>query len=308
MLNQILDQIIEQTEGVIKGKRQAAQLALCCLLGGGHALIEDAPGVGKTSLAHVLARSFGCSYRRIQFTPDVLPSDITGFSMYNQKKQDFEYREGALMAQIVLADEINRASPKTQSSLLEAMEERNVTVDGVTHALPSPFIVLATQNPVEFMGTYPLPEAQLDRFMLRITMGYPTREEEIAILDLHMDGNPEDNVKPLATAAQLLEMQQKVRGIHLENCMKEYIVELVRHTRQAADVLLGASPRATIALGRAAQAWAFYNGRDHVQPDDIQFLAQPVLAHRVLLKPEAKRRATTAGIVAAALEDVNVPV
>ena len=303
-----LDSIVSNVERVIIGKREAIELALCSVLCGGHVLIEDMPGVGKTSLVSAIAKSFGCSFRRIQFTPDILPSDITGFSMYNQKSGEFEYRQGAIMAQIILADEINRTSPKTQSSLLEAMEENQVTVDGKTYALPQPFIVFATQNPIEYLGTYPLPEAQLDRFFMRISLGYPSAEEESNMLERFKDGSPLKTLGPVTNAQELVRLQELVTRLHVHPSVREFITTIVRRTREDANVALGASPRATICLFRAAQAWALYKGRDYVLPDDAVKMAVPVLEHRLVLKQEAKfKQATAAAVVERIVTGIEVP-
>ena len=304
-----LNHIVSNVERVMIGKREAVELALCSFLCGGHVLIEDMPGVGKTSLVSAIAKSFGCSFRRIQFTPDVLPSDITGFSMYNQKTGEFEYRQGAIIAQIILADEINRTSPKTQSSLLEAMEENQVTVDGKTYALPEPFIVFATQNPIEYLGTYPLPEAQLDRFFMRISLGYPTAEEESSLLDRFKEQNPLKTLGPVTNAEELVKMQKIVTKLHVHQSVKNFVAAIVRKTREDADVALGASPRATLCLFRAAQAWALYNKRDYVLPDDVIKMAVPVLEHRLVLKQEAKFKQVTAPeIVKRVVASIEVPV
>ena len=304
-----LNQIVSNVERVIVGKREAIELALCSFLCKGHVLIEDMPGVGKTSLVSAIAKSFDCSFRRIQFTPDILPSDITGFSMFNQKTGEFEYRQGAIMSQIILADEINRTSPKTQSSLLEAMEENQVTVDGQTYALPQPFIVFATQNPIEYLGTYPLPEAQLDRFFMRISLGYPTAEEENSLLDRFKEQNPLKTLGAVTNARELVGLQEIVTKVHVHQSVKDFITTIVRKTREDADVALGASPRATLCLFRAAQAWALYQGRDYVLPDDVIKMAVPVLEHRLVLKQEAKfKRLTAPQIVERVVSSTQVPV
>ena len=303
-----LRNIVSNVERVIIGKKEAIELALCSFLCKGHVLIEDMPGVGKTSLVSAMAKSFDCSFRRIQFTPDILPSDITGFSMFNQKIGEFEYRQGAIMAQIILADEINRTSPKTQSSLLEAMEENQVTVDGETYLVPQPFIVFATQNPIEYLGTYPLPEAQLDRFFMRISLGYPTAAEESDLLDRFKEDDPLAALEPVANAQSLLVMQDLVTQIHVDKSVNTYMVNIVRKTRKDADIALGASPRATLCLYRAAQAWALYNERDYVVPDDVAKMAIPVLEHRLVLKQEAKyRKITSPDVVQRVLSAVRVP-
>jgi MoxR-like ATPase len=274
-------------ESVIDGKAEAVRLALIVLLAEGHLLIEDVPGIGKTMLAKALARSIDCSVRRVQFTPDLLPSDITGVSAYNQESRDFEFKPGPIFANIVVGDEINRASPKTQSALLECMEERQVTVDGTTYRLESPFMVIATQNPVEMEGTYPLPEAQRDRFTARISIGYPTAAAEMEMLDTHGSSSPLDQLKPVATALDVRDLIFAVRGVLVSAQVKEYIIALAAGTRAAPELRLGASPRAALQLLRASRARAALDGRDYVIPDDIQALAVPVLAHRLLPTAEA---------------------
>jgi MoxR-like ATPase len=274
-------------ESVIEGKSDAIRLALTVLLAEGHLLIEDVPGVGKTMLAKALARSTGCSVRRIQFTPDLLPSDITGVSAYNQEKREFEFKPGPVFANIVVGDEINRASPKTQSALLECMEERQVTVDGRTYPLTAPFMVIATQNPIEMEGTYPLPEAQRDRFTARISMGYPSAESELAMLEVHGSSSPLETLEPVAQAEDIRELIAAVRTVHVAEPLKQYVIRLVAATRASPELRLGASPRATLHLLRAGRARAALDGRDFVIPDDMQALALPVLAHRLLPSAEA---------------------
>jgi len=274
--------IIENLELVIVGKNQTVELVVISLLCQGHLLIDDVPGVGKTVLARSLAKSLGCDFSRIQFTPDMLPSDVTGVSIFNQVTRDFEYRPGPIMAQIILADEINRATPKTQSAMLEAMEERQVTVDGATYPLPKPFLVLGTQNPIEYEGTFPLPEAQLDRFFMRVRMGYPALTDEIKILELQQLQHPILSLKPVAQVEQLLEVQELVKTIFVSPAVKRYIVDIVRATRENPDVYLGSSPRGSLGLFRAGQAMAAMQGRDYVLPDDIKFLSEFVLAHRMV--------------------------
>jgi MoxR-like ATPase len=274
-------------ESVIEGKAEAVRLALTVLLAEGHVLIEDVPGVGKTMLAKALARSTDCSVRRIQFTPDLLPSDITGVSAFNQERRDFEFKPGPVFANIVVGDEINRASPKTQSALLECMEERQVTVDGTTYPLAPPFMVIATQNPIEMEGTYPLPEAQRDRFTARISMGYPSPESELAMLDAHGSSSPLEALEPVARAEDMRELIAAVRKVHVADALKQYVIKLVTATRSTPELRLGASPRATLHLLRASRARAALDGRDFVIPDDVQALALPVLAHRLLPSAEA---------------------
>jgi MoxR-like ATPase len=281
-------QLIDNVEKVIFGKRDVVELTAICLLCQGHLLIEDVPGVGKTMLAKALAKSIGGQFKRIQFTPDMLPADVTGTSIYNQKSGDFEFRAGPIMAQIVLADEINRATPKTQAALLEAMEERQVTVDGVTHGLARPFLVLATQNPIEYEGTFPLPEAQLDRFLMRISLGYPSTPQQIAILDAQQYTHPIESITRITTAENLLAMQEQLKSVYVDGLIKEYIVQLVDSTRSHADVYLGASPRGALALYRTTQARAAVHGRDYVIPDDVKALAHPTLSHRIIISPAAR--------------------
>jgi MoxR-like ATPase len=284
------ENIINNIEKVIVGKRSAVELAIISLLCQGHLLIEDVPGVGKTVLARSIAKSLGCIFSRIQFTPDMLPSDVTGVSIYNQVSTQFEFRPGPLMAQIVLADEINRATPKTQAALLEAMEEHQITVDGVTHILPRPFMVLATQNPIEYEGTFPLPEAQLDRFLLRLRLGYPDINDEINILERQQYQHPVNDLKQVAPADELLQAQEAIKSIYVAPAIKRYIVEIAHQTRQHEEVYLGASPRGSLALFRTGQARAAIEGRDFVLPDDIKALIKPALSHRVILGPAARLR------------------
>ncbi len=274
-------------ERVIRGKEREIRLALVALVAEGHILIEDVPGVGKTMLAKAIARSIDCSFRRIQFTPDLLPTDITGVNVFNQERGDFEFKPGAIFANIVLGDEINRASPKTQSALLECMEERQVTVDLVTYQLGTPFMVIATQNPIEHEGTYPLPEAQLDRFMMRLSIGYPGSDVEVDILDTHGGGSPLEDIEPVTDAPGVAEMIRQARRVHVSSTVRRYIVSLVEATRRHPDIYLGASPRASIMLQRAARALAASRERDFVIPDDVKELALPVLAHRVIVTADA---------------------
>lgn len=290
------------------GKTEAVQLAVIALISQGHLLIEDAPGVGKTMLARSLAKSINCSFKRIQFTPDMLPGDITGVSIYNQKISDFEFRPGPLTAQVVLADEINRATPKVQSALLEAMEERQITVDGVTRKMPSPFHVLATQNPIEYEGTFPLPEAQLDRFLLRINIGYPTPSEEIAIVERQQYVHPIEQIDHVVDAADVLMLQETVKKIYVEDLIKQYIVSLVDATRRHPSIFLGSSPRGSLALFRTAQARALLHGRDFVLPDDVKALAVSALAHRSLLSSTGQSQGRDGRApIAEILETVPVP-
>ncbi len=305
----IAHDIISNVEKVIIGKREAIELAVIALLCDGHVLIEDVPGVGKTSLVSAIARSINASFRRIQFTPDIMPSDITGFSLYNARTGDFEYRAGSVMSQIVLADEINRTSPKTQASLLEVMEEYQVTVDGVTYPVPRPFMVLATQNPVEYLGTYPLPEAQLDRFFLKLTIGYPNQADEVALLARHKLDDPLARLESVATNADIIAAQTNVRAVHMDDSLADYIVRLVSATRTHGDITLGASPRGSLSLYRAAQGYAYYSGRNYVIPQDIKRMTLPVLQHRLILRQEAKlNRVTPEAILAHILDNTTVPI
>jgi MoxR-like ATPase len=297
------EKVIANVEHVIVGKHEEVRLALVSLLCRGHLLIEDVPGTGKTVLAKAIARSLGCTFRRIQFTPDLLPSDVTGLSIYNQKTQEFEFKPGPIMAQVVLADEINRATPKTQSALLECMEERQATIDGITHIMPDPFLVIATQNPIEYEGTFALPEAQLDRFMLRIRLGYPEPLEEIVILDEQKRTHPLDELEEVVTTDELTAMQADVREVYVDQSVSDYIVRLVNATRVHPDVYLGASPRGSIALYRAGQALAGLLGRDYVIPDDVKALAEPALAHRLIIKTSSTIHDVTPGQVVRDLLD-----
>ena len=304
----IAERIIENVGKVIVGKRDEVRLAVAALLCQGHVLIEDVPGVGKTMLARSLARSTGCSYKRIQFTPDLLPSDVTGVSIYNQKSGDFEFRPGPIVAQVVLADEINRATPKTQSALLEAMEERQVTVDGVTHKMPQPFMVLATQNPIEYEGTFPLPEAQLDRFLLRIHLGYPSMTDEVLIMDRQQLQHPVEALEQVTDAGEIVKLQEAVREIYVDPLVKQYIVAVVDQTRRHEAVHLGASPRGSLALYRTCQAWALMEGRDFVQPDDVKALAYATLGHRIIVAPSARvKHILASDIVNDCIQRVPVP-
>jgi MoxR-like ATPase len=285
--------ISDNIERVIQGKREPIELIVVCMLSGGHALIEDVPGVGKTLLAKSLARSIDCSFQRIQFTPDLLPSDVTGVSVWDRDHGEFVFRPGPVFANVVLGDEINRASPKTQAALLEAMAERQVTVDGVTRTLAAPFIVISTQNPIEHEGTYPLPEAQLDRFMMRVTMGYPNRLKELEMLDTHGDHSTYDDIGAVVHADDVVQMEDITRRVHVADVVREYLIDLVEATRADPELLLGASPRATLFLQRAARTRAAVDGRDYAAPDDIKAVLQPVLNHRLILRPEAQMRGVT---------------
>jgi MoxR-like ATPase len=300
--------IVSNIEQVIIGKSKAVELAVIGLISSGHLLIEDAPGVGKTMLARSLAKSVNCSFKRIQFTPDMLPGDITGVSVYNQKTSDFEFRPGPIIANMVLADEINRATPRVQSALLECMEERQISVDGVTYKMPAPFHVLATQNPVEYEGTFPLPETQLDRFLMRIHLGYPTLAEEVAIMEKQQFAHPIDSLSSVANHADLIMLQETVKKIFVDNLVKEYIAVLVEATRRSPSIYLGASPRGSLALFRTAQARALMQEREFVIPDDVKALAEPVLAHRLVLHSlnGSKDRSGRANI-AEILEKIPVP-
>src|SRR5512144_1661532 len=288
------ESIVNNLEQVIVGKAQSVELVVIGLLCQGHILIEDVPGVGKTMLARSLAKALDCTFNRIQFTPDMLPSDVTGVSIFNQEKRTFEFRPGPIMGQVVLADEVNRATPKTQAALLEAMEERQVTVDGLTHMLPKPFMVLATQNPIEYEGTFPLPEAQLDRFLLRVRLGYPSPSEEIKVLNEQQFRHPIESLKAVVKVDELLDAVEGMREIYVAPAIQRYIIDLVGRTRQSADVYLGASPRGSLALFRAGQARAALQGRDHVLPDDIKALAVAVLGHRIIVSPAARLRELSA--------------
>lgn len=302
------ERVLSNVQKVIVGKDREIRLTLLALLCDGHLLIEDVPGVGKTMLARAIARSIGCTFKRIQFTPDMLPSDVTGVSIFNQKTMEFEFRPGPIMAQLVLTDEINRATPKTQSALLEAMEERQVTVDGITYQMDRPFLVLATQNPIEYEGTFPLPEAQVDRFMLRIQLGYPNKSQEIDVLGRQAERHPIDSLGEAISVEELVTAQNAVRSIYVDDLVKEYIVNLVSSTREHPDIYLGASPRGSLALFNASRAWAALHGRDFVIPDDIKLLAEPTLAHRLLVSPSARIKNVTASqIVEDTLRQLAVP-
>ena len=307
-VSEIAKKVVANVEQVIVGKRQQVVLALASWLCEGHILLEDVPGVAKTMLARALAGSVGCEFKRIQCTPDLLPTDISGMSIFNQKTGEFEFRPGPIFAQLVLADEINRATPRAQAALLEAMAERSVSVDGQTRKLKPPFIVIATQNPVDHEGTFPLPEAQLDRFLMRFSLGYPSLEEELLMLEKLQLAHPVDSIKPVISAEEMIAAQQAVRKVHVDPKVRTYIAQIVHGTRDHEDLRLGASPRASIALFRAAQALAAVRGRNFVQPDDIKRIAGPVLTHRVILQPESRlRKVTATEIVQDVVADVPVP-
>lgn len=300
--------IVDNVERVIVGKHDAVQLTVIALLCEGHLLIEDVPGTGKTMLAKAVSRSLGCVFRRIQFTPDMLPSDVTGVSVFNQKTREFEFRPGPVMAQVVLTDEINRATPKTQSALLEAMEERQITVDGVTYPMKRPFLVLATQNPIEYEGTFPLPEAQLDRFMMRISLGYPDTDDEITMLDSQQHTHPITRIEQVVSAEELVGAQASIKDMYIDELVKEYIVRMVKATRKHPDVYLGASPRGSIALYRTGQARAAMMSRDFVTPDDIKALAMVTLAHRLIISPSARiKNVNPRAVIQEILDSTPVP-
>lgn len=300
--------VIDSLKSVIIGKPNVVELVTISVLAQGHILIDDVPGVGKTMLAKALAKSLGCKYRRIQFTPDMLPSDITGVSVYDQSTKKFEFRQGPIFTNVLLADEINRATPKTQSALLEAMEERQITADGLTYQLTKPFIVLATQNPIEYEGTFPLPEAQLDRFFMKIQIGYPSLSDEIRIINEQKVEHPIEKVVPVVSSNDILMNQKSVRDIHISESINKYIVQIVRSTRENKDIYLGCSPRGSLALSRAGQIFAAISGRDFVIPDDIKYLVVPVLSHRLIIQPTARIKNLTAEtILADILHETEVP-
>lgn len=309
MISDVARQLRENIQKVIVGKDEVINLTLVAVLCEGHILLEDVPGIGKTTLARALAASLGCSFKRIQFTPDLLPSDVTGLSWFNQKEQIFEFRPGPVLSQVVLADEINRATPRTQSALLEAMQERQITVDGVTRPLPRPFLVMATQNPVELEGTFPLPEAQIDRFLLRVVIGYPSEKEESAILDRFRANDPLPELESVTNSQQILALQEERRQIRVEATIRDYIVAIARATRGHPEIDLGASPRATLALYWAAQAWAAIQGRSYVLPDDVKYMSPHVLTHRLMISPQAQLRGRQPSeLVGDIVEAVPVPV
>ena len=304
----VAQRIVDNVSKVIVGKRSVIEHALAALIAQGHILVEDVPGVGKTMLAKSLSISIGCNFKRIQFTPDLLPSDVAGISVYNQATGEFQFRPGPIMSEVVLADEINRATPKTQSALLEAMEELQVTVDGVTHHLQHPFVVVATQNPIEYEGTFPLPEAQLDRFLMRISLGYPEFEEELAIIEQQEQAHPIDSLEAVATPKDVIGLQEAAKEIYVDRAVREYIVNLTEATRDHRDVSLGASPRASLGLFRAARALALVLDRDYVIPDDIKTLAASVTAHRIILSPSARMRGVrSVDLVSDLLNTITVP-
>lgn len=307
--NERVERVLSNINKVMIGKEDVATLSLVALLAGGHVLLEDVPGVGKTMLVRALAKSLDCDFRRIQFTPDLLPSDVTGISIYNPKEMEFEFRPGPILGNIILADEINRTSPKTQSSLLEAMEEKNVTVDGKSVPLKKPFFVMATQNPIEYEGTYPLPEAQLDRFILKLKMGYPNFFDELEILDKTSRNHPIEEIEPVMTKEELLSVQEEVKDVYIDKNIQEYIINLVTKTREDSKIYLGVSPRGSIALMKAAKAYAYVFGRDYVIPDDVKFLAPYVMSHRVILTSEAKYEGMTSeDVVENIVKSTSIPI
>ncbi len=309
MIAEVAAHVCENIQKVIVGRDEVINLALVAILCEGHILIEDVPGIGKTTLAKSIAASLGCTFRRIQFTPDLLPSDVTGINFFNQKTQEFEFRPGPVMSQVVLADEINRATPRTQSAMLEAMQEQQITVDGVTYFLPRPFLVMATQNPIELEGTFPLPEAQVDRFLIKLPIGYPTKEEEHAILLRFEREDPLDELEPVTTPDELVAIQRQVREVRVEESVRGYIVDVVRATRSHKDVQLGVSPRGTLSLYKCAQALAAIRGRKYVLPDDVKLLAPYVLTHRILISPATRLRGRRlADVLMDVIETVPVPV
>ncbi len=305
----MIQEIIENVEKVIIGKRQVIEYFLTAILSNGHILLEDIPGVGKTMLSRAMAISLGMSFKRIQCTPDLLPSDITGVSVFNQKTQEFEFRPGPVFANLVLADEINRATPRTQSSLLECMEERQVTVEGVSIKLPRPFIVMATQNPIEYEGVFPLPEAQLDRFLMKLSIGYPSYEDEMEIVKMQRLRHPIEELRPVASLEEVLSLQEKIKEVYVDETIIQYILDIVSATRRHSDIAVGSSPRGSLALYRTSQALAYIRGRDYVLPDDVKELAPLVLSHRIILKSESYLRGyTQRGVISSILASVEVPV
>jgi MoxR-like ATPase len=309
MIESVCQKIRENVQKVMVGKDEVINLAIVGVLCEGHILLEDVPGIGKTTLARALAASLGCTFKRIQFTPDLLPSDVTGINWFNQKQQEFEFRPGPVITQIVLADEINLATPRTQSALLEAMQEQQVTIDGLTHSLPRPFIVFATQNPIELEGTFPLPEAQIDRFLLRIVIGYPSQSEENSILERFRTSSQLPELLPVTTPTEILQLQDERRNIRVEDSVRDYIVRIARATREHHEVQLGASPRATMALYHSTQAWAAIQGREFVLPDDIKFMAPHVLTHRLMVSPQAQLRGRQPSqLVTDIVDSISVPV
>ncbi|MFD1445106.1 AAA family ATPase [Oceanobacillus profundus] len=307
--NDRIERVINNINKVMIGKEDVATLSLVALLAQGHVLLEDVPGVGKTMLVRTLAKSLDCDFKRIQFTPDLLPSDVTGVSIYNPKELAFEFRDGPIFGNIILADEINRTSPKTQSSLLEAMEEQNVTIDGTTKPLKQPFFVMATQNPIEYEGTYPLPEAQLDRFILKLKMGYPTFSEELEMLDRTSSNHPIESIEAVIDRDQLVEIQEEVKDVYIDRNVQQYIINLVTRTRENDAIYLGVSPRGSIALMKAAKAYAYIYGRDYVLPDDVKYLAPFVLSHRIILNSEARYEGVTnEETIAAIVKTTHIPI
>ena len=306
--SEVAQRIVDNVKKVIIGKDGTIELGLVALMCQGHTLIEDVPGVGKTMLARSIARSAGCDFKRIQFTPDLLPTDVTGVSMFNQRTNEFEFRQGPIISQLVLADEINRATPKTQSALLEAMEEKQVTVEGVTYQVPRPFMVMATQNPIEYEGTFPLPEAQLDRFLLMISLGYPSAEEELAIVENQRLTHPIESLEAVATSEEVVNLQESVKDVYVDDLIKEYIVSLTESTRDHPDIALGSSPRGSLALFRGAQALAFMRGRDFVLPDDVKELAVPMISHRIIVSAAARMRGIQGrDVVTSIVDETPVP-
>ncbi|MDO8682314.1 MAG: MoxR family ATPase [Armatimonadota bacterium] len=308
-LEQKAGAVVREIEQVIVGKRETVRLVLAAFLCNGHVLLDDIPGVGKTTLAKAIAKSIGTEFKRIQFTPDLLPADITGTSVFSQKTSEFEFRPGPIFANVVLADEINRATPKTLSSLLECMEELQVTVDGITHVVPKPFLVIATQNNIERRGSFPLPESQLDRFLMRLSMGYPDKKEEVTIIESQLSEHPIHNVQPILSRDEILELQAAVKEVRIDPCLRDYIVEIVSRTRDRSETELGASPRGSLGLVNAGRGIAALAGRDYVLPDDIKSIAVPVLAHRIIMRPEALVKGITAEkLVMEILHEIPVPV